>query len=331
MRIEGAARRARTGNRGAKPSEAGKAGKITPFYATQSKTLLVAPELPRTLECMEDSALPPLDIAAIALPLFAPADRPDRFAKALASGADAVIFDLEDAVAATGREAARVALNEAAPLLRDAPCPVWLRVNAAGTPDHDADLALAGTLPLAGVMLAKAERVADIERVGETAGCPVVALVETAAGLAKARDLARAAGRLAFGSIDYAADLGSGHTREALLLARLELVLASRLAGRAGPIDGVTTAVREAAPVEDDMRYAASLGFAGKLLIHPAQIAPARAAFRPEAGEIDWARRVLQSGDGAVAIDGAMVDAPVRLRAHAILRRAGATQKEPAA
>ena len=260
----------------------------------------------------------------IALPLFVPADRPERYVKAFQAGADAVIIDLEDAVAPAGKAAARQALLDARSAVAAAGCPVLLRLNARGTPFHEADIGLARALPsLAGVMLAKAECAHDVEAVADVTGRPVLALIESARGLAAARAIAEAGARLAFGSIDFAADLGCAHTREALLLARSELVLASRLGGRAAPLDGVTTGVGDEAAVADDARYAASLGMAGKLLIHPAQIAPARAGLRPTADEIAWADRVLAAtGDGAAALDGAMVDAPVRLRAAQIRRRA---------
>ena len=153
-------------------------------------------------------------------------------------------------------------------------------------------------------------------------GGGAIALIESARGLAAARDIARACGRLAFGSVDFAADLGCAHTREALLLARLELVLASRLAGLPAPLDGVTTAIHDDALVESDARHAAELGFGGKLLIHPKQVAAALRGFAPGEAEIAWARRVLAAGgDGAVAVDGMMIDAPVRLRAERILSR----------
>ncbi len=258
----------------------------------------------------------------IALPLFVPADRPDRFPKAFASGADAVIIDLEDAVAPDGKASARAALVSGREILAGAECPVLVRVNAFGTSWHDDDMALAAALPLAGIVLPKAGTARDVAEAARTAGVPVLALVESALGLAAARDIARAAARLAFGSIDFANDLGCAHVRDALLAARGELVLASRLAGLAGPLDGVTVAYGDAAAVEDDARYANLLGFSGKLLIHPSQIEPARAGFMPSLAERAWAERVLATGEGAVAVDGAMVDAPVRLRAETIMRRA---------
>ncbi len=179
-------------------------------------------------------------------------------------------------------------------------------------------------------MLPKAETAADVAEAARAAGVPVVALIESARGVAGAREVAGAAARLLFGSIDLAADLGCAEERDALLSARCEVVLASRLAGLPAPIDGVTPGYRDPAPVEADARYAARLGFGGKLLIHPAQIAPARAGFAPTEAEVAWAQRVLAAAeDGrAVALDGAMVDAPVRMRAERILarsRRAGLT------
>ncbi|MGU3494884.1 HpcH/HpaI aldolase/citrate lyase family protein [Xanthobacteraceae bacterium A53D] len=256
--------------------------------------------------------------------LFVPGDRPERFGKALAAGADAVIVDLEDAVAMDGKAKAREAIAANWP----AAGRLLLRINARNTPFFADDLALARSLRLEGIVLPKAEQAEDISAVHATVpGMAVIPLIESALGLANARSIAATHGvaRLAFGSIDYCADLGSAHTRESLLMARSELVLASRLAGRAGPIDGVTTAVADAALAQDDAAYAAGLGFTGKLCIHPNQVAPVLAGFAPSPDEVAWARRIVEAmaaGGGAVKVDGAMVDAPVRLRAESILRRA---------
>ncbi len=260
--------------------------------------------------------------------LFVPATRPERFAKAAAAGADAVIIDLEDAVAHTDKEAARAALAAALNAGLPEGVPLLLRINGAGTPWHADDLALAARLPLAGVVLPKAETTDDlIHAARQLAGLPLVALIESAAGLGRARALAALpqVARLAFGSIDFAADLGCAHTRTALLAARSELVLAARLAGQEGPVDGVTTALADAALATDDAAHAAELGFAGKLMIHPSQIAPVLTGFAPSAEEIAWARRIVAAiaqGGAVVSVDGAMVDAPVRLRAERILARA---------
>lgn len=265
-------------------------------------------------------------IDRIALPLFVPADRPERFAKAFAAGADAVIIDLEDAVAPGMKDQARAALLTARNVLAAAASPCLLRLNPEGSVFHEADLEACRGLALQAVMVAKVESAAAVHRVAAATGLPVFALIESARGLAAAREVAATGARLAFGSIDFAADLGCAHTREALLLARAELVLASRLAGVPAPLDGVTAGIRDLEPVRDDAAYAASLGFGGKLLIHPAQLAPAATGLRPTEDEIAWAARVLAAGreGGAAVVDGGMIDAPVRLRAEQIERRARA-------
>ena len=263
------------------------------------------------------------DLSTLALFLFVPADRPERWEKAFAAGPDAVILDLEDAVAAAMRPEARRALRERRDAIAAAPCPALVRLNARASADHALDLDAVRDLGLAGVMLAKAETAVDVEATRAATGAPVVALVESARGLAAARPIAGSCARIAFGSIDFAADLGSADTRAALAPARSELVLASRLAGRPAPIDGVTTSVKDFDLVRADAGHACELGFSGKLLIHPAQIAPAMEGFRPSEGDVAWAERVLAArGAGAAAVDGAMVDAPVVLRAEQIVRRA---------
>jgi citrate lyase subunit beta/citryl-CoA lyase len=253
------------------------------------------------------------------VPLFVPGSRPERFEKAVSSGADAVIIDLEDAVAAEAKDAARAALSGG---FTDRP--VLVRINGIGTPWHMADVAAASGLPFAAMMVPKADASEDFEALCASSPLPVIALVETARGLAEARHIAATANvaRLAFGSIDFCADLGCAHTREALLPARSELVLASRLAGLTEPIDGVTTAIDESALIAADARHARELGFGGKLCIHPRQVEAIRAGFHPDEAEIAWARKVLASGDGSTAVDGTMVDEPVRARARSILKRA---------
>ena len=127
---------------------------------------------------------------AIALPLFVPADRPDRYVKAFAAGADAVILDLEDAVAPDAKDRARTALAAAASAIAEAASPVLVRVNAIGSRWHEADLAAVAALRLAGVILPKAESSRDISETERRAGVPIVALIESARGLAAAREIA---------------------------------------------------------------------------------------------------------------------------------------------
>lgn len=254
------------------------------------------------------------------VPLFVPGNRPERFQKAAAANPDAVIIDLEDAVPADAKDAARSHLR------RDlgARC-LLVRINAAGTPWHVADLEAVAALQPDAIVLPKAQDQAVLDIVAHAIGLrvPILALIETAAGLASARAIAAhpAVHRLAFGSIDYCADLGCAHTQEALLPARAEIVLASRLAGLVSPLDGVTMAIGSDEIVSGDARYARTLGFCGKLAIHPNQLAPIRAGFSPDADEIAWAEKILASGDGATVVDGAMVDEPVRIRARSILAR----------
>ena len=260
-------------------------------------------------------------VATIQAPLFVPAARPERFAKAAASGTDGVILDLEDAVSVADKDSARASLRCDFTGLA-----VMVRINGVGTPWHEADLRAARELPVAAVVLPKSEdpeAVATVVSVLE--GCPVIALIETARGLASARAIAALTGveRLAFGSIDFCADLGCAHSREALLPVRMEVVLASRLAGIAPPIDGVTVQLDDPATAYADAVHARELGMTGKLCIHPSQVGEVARAFAPTRAEIEWARRVLASGDGAVLVDGQMVDEPVRLRARAILAACG--------
>ena len=255
-------------------------------------------------------------------PLFVPATRPDRIARACASGAGAVIVDLEDAVAPGDKEAARDGLADA--VLTDK-VPVFVRINAHGTRWFDPDVAAVARLPVAGIVLPKAEHgnVADDLRQQLAPGAQLLALIETARGLADVRRIAGAFDRLLFGSLDYAADLGVDPVPKALAHAQGELVLTARLAGQPGPCDGVTPDINDPARVEADARHGARLGFRGKMLIHPSQLAPARAAYRPAPDQVDWARRVLEAGVSDVArLDGEMVDLPVIARARRILEDA---------
>lgn len=253
------------------------------------------------------------------VPLFVPGNRPDRFEKAATSGADAIIIDLEDAVLAHAKNEARAALRA-----DFTDIPVLVRINGEGTPWHADDIAAVSKLPFAAVIVPKAELGSGLADLAAGLQLPVLLLVETARGLSQARQIAALPGvaRLIFGSVDFCADLGCAHTREALLAARVELVMASRLNGLPAPVDGVTTSIEKEELIASDARYAHELGFGGKLAIHPRQIEAIRSGFKPQPSEIEWARKVLASGDGAAAVEGAMVDEPVRIRARFILARA---------
>ncbi|PPF80463.1 CoA ester lyase [Pseudoclavibacter sp. RFBJ3] len=273
-------------------------------------------------------------LAAAQTLLFVPGDRPDRFSKALDSGANLVILDLEDAVAADNRERARTAIRDL--LATAAPGRVLVRVNPADTGDSAPDLALLEDVSarspgaLAGVAVPKAESRAYLRQVSDASGgAPLLALVETVRGLRVAETLVtRGPGepeldvRLAFGALDFAVDAG-GDADSLLDAARVELVLVSRLTGAPAPVESPSASIRDLAAVESAATHAVALGFGGMLAIHPAQLPAIASAFRPTDAQIDWARRVVGAGSGAAQVDGAMVDAPVLRRARRLLAALG--------
>lgn len=261
--------------------------------------------------------------------LFVPADRTERIAKAWASGADAVIVDLEDAVAPEAKLRARDALAA----VLDEAAPVIVRINAAGTPWFDDDLELCRHPGVAAVMLPKADGIDAVCAVVETTFKDVLPIIESARGVEEARSVARVPGvvRLAFGSIDLALDLGIDCDPEGseieLLWFRSQVVLASRLAALAAPIDGVSLAIDDAVRLRTDAERGRRLGFGAKMCIHPKQVSAVQAAFTPSDERVAWARRVCAAfaavGGAAVAVDGQMIDRPVYERALAVLRSAG--------
>jgi citrate lyase subunit beta/citryl-CoA lyase len=259
--------------------------------------------------------------------LFVPADRPDRFPKALAAGADKVIIDLEDAIAATAKEQVRAPL---AAWLQQTATPVTLRINGADTDWFEGDLALCALPGVDGVMLPKTEGSRELAVAAQAApGRRLLPMIETAVGLHRLEQIAGAPGveRLAFGSLDLQLDLGIDGEGEELLLFRSQIVLASRLAQLQAPVDGVCTAIEDAAQVEHDAARARRLGFGAKLCIHPRQVGIVNRVFTPSAAEVERARRVVEAAErsrgAAVKVDGRMVDLPVIRRAQDVLRQAG--------
>lgn len=284
--------------------------------------------------------------------LFVPGHRPERFAKAAASGADALVLDLEDAVAAADKPAARAAVQAAWPSVAAMGLPVVVRLNARGSAAWADDAAwlaawYQGSQPPAGLalMVAKAETPADLHAAqvaaqlaargcaGDACAVPLIPLVESAAGWAGLAALSTHPGvlRLALGHIDFLADTGlaPGPDERELDPLRFAIALHSRLAGLAPAIDGVTTALDDPEALATDARRALRFGFGAKLCIHPRQIAPLHAALAPTEAERDWALRVVAAdaaagggaGGGAVQLDGRMVDRPVVLRAQRLLAR----------
>jgi citrate lyase subunit beta/citryl-CoA lyase len=248
----------------------------------------------------------------------------------LASGADAVIIDLEDAVPLDAKLAARDALLAAWPDFDAAQrARLLVRVNPFGTPWHQADLAAVANLTgLGAVMLPKAETPQHIAHAAQTSGLPVLPLIESAEGLGQMDLMARTPGvlRLVLGHIDLQADLGlsCGPDEAELAPVRLALVVASRRAGLPSPVDGVTTATTNAEELAQDAQRSRRFGMGAKLCIHPAQVDGVHQALAPTEAECDWARRVLAAevaaGGGAFSVDGKMVDPPVLLLARRILQ-----------
>lgn len=270
--------------------------------------------------------------------LFVPGNRPERFAKALASGADRIIIDLEDAVAPADKAAARAAIAEwmtrSTPETRDK---VLIRINDAATPWHVQDLALAGAVQAMCVMLPKCEAASQVAAVLASlpGNATVLPLIETARGMMALPAIAATPGvaRLAFGALDYMVDLDIPADSMALDHAAAQIAIASRAAGLASPLAGVTPAL-EVIRVTEDMAHARSLGFGAKMCIHPAQVAAVRAALAPGAEELAWAQRVLQawksSGAGAIQVDGKMVDLPVVRKAERMVAQAARMQQPSA-
>ena len=273
--------------------------------------------------------------------LFVPATHPERFQKALASGADMVIVDWEDAVAPADKAGARVALLEAALTLDAAQrARLLVRINAEGTPWFADDLAALAQLMargLAGAVVPKAEHLPTLQAVAHAAGtrAALLPLIESVAGLDAVDALAAGpqVARLAFGHLDFQVDAGMacGPDEAELLPVRMALVLASRRAHLAAPIDGVTVDTRDPKRMAQDAERARRMGFGAKLCIHPAQVAPLHAAFDPDEAAVARALRVQQAlqdaGGGVCVLDGRMVDAPVLKAAEQTLQRHARAQQ----
>jgi citrate lyase beta subunit len=259
--------------------------------------------------------------------LFAPGHEERKLQKALAAGADAVVADLEDAVPAGEKDAAREVVGR---VLADAggPSLVAVRPNAYGTEHWEDDLAAVRGLPLDALVLPKATPAA-VEALGPD-GPPVVAIVETALGLRQAYETAclpRVAS-LVLGAVDLGAELGLEARADGLevLYARSQLVVDSSAAGIRSPFDLVHLDIRDDEGLEAEARLARSLGLRGKACIHPGQIEIVNRVFSPTEAEQERARRVVEAyeraladGRGVVALDGEMIDLPVVERARRVL------------
>ena len=278
--------------------------------------------------------------------LFVPAVRPDRYPKALATGADAVCLDLEDGVAFGAKETAR---EQAFALLagrEPTPAEVSLRINDVKTELGRTDLAAlveAGVRPDA-LMLPKvagADEIEEVETALSRAGAPLPLIVqlETAAGVLAADEIAAASPNVSavfFGAIDLSADLGCAVEWEVLLYARSRVVLAAGAAG-VSALDSPFMDVPAVAALAEESRRVRRLGFAGKAAIHPSQVPVIQGAFSPSDEELAWARKIVAAYErqqgGVLLVDGKLIERPVVRSARRNLQiaaRLGAAAGEPA-
>ncbi len=259
--------------------------------------------------------------------LFMPAQNERAMAKASTVPADVVIFDLEDATAPDAKPAARAAVVDRLQAGGLAPREVLVRINALDTAWGPADLEAAATAGADGIVLPKVERPETLvdagQRLDALGAAPSVALwcmVETPMGVLNVRDLASSGGRLAgilMGTQDLAKDLHAGPSpdRLAMITALSTCLIAARAYGLAA-IDGIHTDLSDAGGgLDAACRQGAELGFDGKTLIHPKQIAAANAAFAPSPDAVDHARRVIsahseaiRSGKGVTVVDGKLIE-----------------------
>lgn len=257
--------------------------------------------------------------------LFTPAADEGKLRRGLQAGADAVIWDLEDAVAASEKRSARARVVSLLEEDAEAPCLRFVRVNGYGTTEFGEDIAALAGAPIDGIVLPKATP-AGVAALGSE-GPPVLALVESAAGLRFAFETAES-GRvdaLLFGALDLAAELALGALPDGqeLLAFRSHVVLASAAAGIGSPFDSPYVHVGDPEGLRAECRRARALGFRGKACIHPGQLPVVHEAFAPSAEEVAWAREVVEgfhaAGSGVASIAGQMIDRPVVERARRLL------------
>jgi len=262
--------------------------------------------------------------------LFVPATRMDRVDKAFASGADAVIVDLEDAVAMEDKATARTALQQYHNSAGYQP--IWVRINKAGSEAFFKDIVLCQKMPhLAGVVLAKAEKAEDINSVYQVTSLPVIALIESAVGLYQIDSMAKAVGLVAFsyGFLDLCNDLqvqvGTAAADTIANQIRYQLILTSTVHQLSPPIDTIYPDFNDEIGLSARVQLWSQMGLSGMLCIHPKQVAVVQQALRPTAEALSFAQRVVdeyeRSGRAVFKIEGEMVDAPVIARSRQLLNQ----------
>lgn len=257
--------------------------------------------------------------------LFAPGNSERKLRRALEGEADAVIADLEDSVPPAQKGEARAIVTE---MLASTParCLRFVRVNGARSGLLEADLAALAGMPLDGIVLPKA----DPSLAGRNIGRPVIAIVETAAGMAGVDEVAAAPGvhALLLGSVDLALELRLRARPDGAELSfyRSRLVLSSAVAGIAAPLDGVHVDLRDAVGLAEQCNLARTFGMGGKACIHPAQVEIVNRVFSPTEAEREDAARIVEAyddaladGSGAISLDGRMIDLPVVEHARRML------------
>ncbi len=265
--------------------------------------------------------------------LFVPGNQPDRIRKAFGTDADRVIVDWEDAVAPEHKGTARNSTAEALQAL-GAPERFVIRINPPATEDHNPDLEAAARIRPGAVMVAKTEHPDTASRVAAQ-GLRCIPLIESALGVEQALAIASADGveGMAFGCVDYLADIHAAHSREALQFARGRLVNAARAAGLKHILDGPTIDLENQEALAEDALLARALGFSGKLAIHPKQIIALRQLFRPSDEDVARAREIirmyregLRQGKGAIRHGELMIDGAVAKQAQRTLAAAGLSE-----
>ena len=265
--------------------------------------------------------------------LFVPGNRPERFQKAIDSGADAVVLDLEDSVPSDEKDTARQTVIQALPMLSDRAC-IVVRCNPVDSDQGSADLMALAGLPMAGLMVPKCESELGLRSVAQhLTQVALLPIIESARGYLALHEIAHATHvcRLVVGHIDFLADTGMTTSRGQTELdpLRFAVTLHSRAAQLASAVDGVSVSLEEESSWTEDSERALRFGMGGKLCIHPRQVPVVHAAFQPTDKELLWAQSVATamsaSGGAALQLKGQMIDAPVLLQAQRILARARRT------
>ncbi len=261
--------------------------------------------------------------------LFVPGNQPDRIRKACATEADRIIIDWEDSVAAEHKDSARHVTAEVLSTNKTHSRLV-IRINSMASESHAGDIAAVAKIRPAAVMLARTEQ-PDMTAALAEQGLPCIALIETALGVEQAFAIASMPGvqGLAFGCVDYLADIQARHSLTVLHFAQSRLINAARAAGLAQVIDGPVIDLNDPEKLASEALHAQALGFSGKMVIHPQQVLQFRQLFQASETELTRAREIinlyqqgLRQGQGVIRYGDLMIDGAVARQAQWILEAA---------